>query len=117
MPGKAIFFLVVFLTALISAQAQTKTGNSAPAKASIEKTAAELEAERVLRERRANAQSLLVNLAADARNFSDATVRARTQARIADTLWDVDPERSRAMFRSAFDAAETADAESDLRMQ
>lgn len=117
MPRKAFFFLVVLATALIGAQAQTKTGNSAPAKAPIEKTAAELEAERVLRERRANAQSLLVNLAADARNFSDATLRARTQARIADALWESDPERSRAMFRSAFDAAETADAESDLRVQ
>src|SRR5580765_3327414 len=114
MPRSSVFFLVVFATSLVCAQAQTKTGNSAPAKAPIEKTAAELEAERILRERRANAQSLLVNLAADARNFSDAMVRARTQARIADALWDSDPERSRAMFRSAFDAA---DAESDLRVQ
>jgi hypothetical protein len=117
MPRNIFFLLVVVATTLVCAQAQTKTGNSAPAKAAIEKTAAELEAERVLRERRANAQSLLVNLAADARNFSDAMVRARTQARIADALWDSDPERSRAMFRSAFDAAEAADAESDLGVQ
>jgi hypothetical protein len=111
------FFILVMVVACASIQAQKQSAAPEPAKKSVEKTAAELEAERVLKERRANAQSLLVNLAADARNFSDATVRARTQARIADALWDSDPERSRAMFRSAFDAAETADAESDLRVQ
>jgi hypothetical protein len=70
-----------------------------------------------LRERRANAQSLLISLAADARNFSDQTLRARTQARIADALWDVDPERARTMFRNAWDAAEIADAEGQRRMR
>src|SRR4051794_23227222 len=109
--------LILISAACASVHPQNKTANAETAKAPIEKTAAELEAERVLKERRANAQSLLVNLAADARNFTDATVRARTQARFADALWDSEPERSRAMFRSAFDAAEIADAESDQRVQ
>jgi hypothetical protein len=109
--------LILISAACASVYPQNKTANAETAKAPIEKTAAELEAERVLRERRASAQSLLVNLAADARNFTDATVRARTQSRIADALWESEPERSRAMFRSAFDAAEVADAESDQRVQ
>lgn len=73
------------------------------------RTEKELAAERSLRERRANAQSLLINLAADARNFTDQIARARTQARVADILWDTDRDRSRALFRSAWDAAEVAD--------
>src|SRR5712692_360071 len=52
------------------------------------KPAKDPEAERILKERRSNAQSLLINLAADARNFSDQTLRARTQARIANALWE-----------------------------
>jgi hypothetical protein len=84
-------------------------GNVRPAK--------DPEAERILNERRANAQSVLINLAADARNFSDQTLRARTQARIADALWGADKERARTMFRAAWDAAEIADQEGRERLQ
>lgn len=76
------------------------------------KTEKDFEAERVIRERRANAQSLLISLAADAGRFNDLTLRARTLARIADALWDADAERARAMFRKAWDAAELMDEES-----
>jgi len=72
---------------------KTTDGNVKPAK--------DPEAERILKERRANAQSLLISLAADARNFSDQTLRARTQARIAGALWEADRERARTMFRGA----------------
>jgi hypothetical protein len=80
------------------------------------KTARDAEAARILAERRTQARSLLISLAADARNFSDQTLRARTQGRIADALWDADPERARTMFRNAWDAAEIADAEGQRRM-
>ena len=91
----------------------------APAKnvAADSKAARDAEAARILAERRAQARSLLISLAADARNFSDQTLRARTQARIADALWDADPERARTMFRNAWDAAEVADAEGQRRMR
>lgn len=89
---------------------ETRTPSSPEiAKAKNEKDA---EAERLLRERRANAQSLLISLAADAGNYTDQRLRARTIARIADALWDADPERARAMFRKAWDAAEAVDEES-----
>ena len=71
------------------------------------------EAERVRSERRANAQSLLVALAADASKFTDYTLRARTLARIADLLWPVDRDRARMMFRAAWDVADIADKNSN----
>ena len=74
-------------------------------------------AERAARERRATALSLLVTLADDVRNFSDQRLRARTQARIADAMWDADPDQGRTLFRRAWDAAELADQESARRLE
>jgi hypothetical protein len=48
-------------------------------------------------------------LASDARSFRDQTLRARCLARIADALWAVDTDEGRALFRKAWEAAETAD--------
>lgn len=75
------------------------------------------EAERLLRERRAQAQSLLISLANDAGTFNDQRLRARTQAHVADLLWETDADRARNLFRKAWDAAEVADAEGQQRMQ
>src|SRR5207253_10753903 len=44
-------------------------------------------------------------------------LRARTLARIADALWDIDAERGRTLFRRAWDAAEIADRESQQKLQ
>lgn len=74
-------------------------------------------AERAARERRATALSLLVTLADDVRSFTDQRLRARTQARIADAIWDADPDQGRALFRRAWDAAELADQESARRLE
>ena len=83
---------------------------------SKEKSAAKLEAERVRKERQAQARSLLISLASDARSFRDQVLRARSLARIADALWDVDAEQGRALFRKAWEAAETAQRESEERL-
>jgi hypothetical protein len=116
-------FCVLFVFTCTNAQPgasaqpnETKTAAAAKAAAGT-KSAGDAEAERIVRERRANAQSLLINLAADAGNFSDQRLRARTQARIADTLWEADQERSRTLFRKAWDAAEIVDREGRLRME
>lgn len=66
--------------------------------------------------RRATAVSLINTLADDARMFRDPALRSRVQARSADALWDTDQERARALFRRAWDEAESADAESDRRV-
>jgi hypothetical protein len=68
-------------------------------------------------QQKALGQSLLVSLANDARNFSDQKLRARTLSRIADALWEPDPEQGRALFRKAWDAAEAGDEESARRTE
>ena len=62
-------------------------------------------------QQRAVAISLVTTLADEARSFKDQTRRARVQARAADVLWDSDPERSKELFRRAWDAATVVDAE------
>ncbi|HEY8224328.1 MAG TPA: hypothetical protein VIG25_03550 [Pyrinomonadaceae bacterium] len=62
-------------------------------------------------QRRTVAISLVNSLADEARSFKDQTRRARVQARAADVLWETDNERSRDLFRRAWEAAEAADAE------
>ena len=81
------------------------------------KTAKNLDAERLARQRRSQARSLLISLAVDARTFRDQSLRARSLARIADALWTVDAEQARSMFRKAWEAAEIADQESERKLQ
>jgi hypothetical protein len=68
-------------------------------------------------QQKALALSLLVSLANDARSYPDQKLRARTMSRIADALWEPDPEQGRALFRKAWDAAELADQESAHRAE
>src|SRR3954469_25814552 len=102
----------------IVAHAQTAdTKPAPPAKTAAPKSAALTEEELAQRERRAKARALLVALSSDARTFHDETLRARSLARIADALWQVDAEQGRLLFRKAWDAAEAADIESDKKLQ
>jgi len=117
-----ICLLVMCATATAQPAGQPAQANEVktiPAKsvASKGKAAVDPEAERILKERRAQAQSLLISLAADAGSYNDQKLRARTQARIADVLWDADQERARTLFRKAWDAAEIVDQEGQRRMQ
>jgi hypothetical protein len=59
----------------------------------------------------------LISLASDARSFRDQTLRARSLARIAESLWTVDSDEARSLFRKAWDAAEVADQENDRKTQ
>src|SRR6202022_517955 len=95
----------------------SKTKNPVKNAASREKSEAKAEADRVAKERRAQAHSLLISLASDARSFRDQTMRARTLARIADALCDTDLERGRELFRKAWEAAEGADQETERKRQ
>ena len=105
-------------SSFLAAQPNDST-KQAPAKnvAVNSKTEKDPEGERLLRERRANAQSMLLSLASDAGRFNDQTLRARTQARIADVLWSADPERARALFRKAWESAEIVDQEGQRKLQ
>lgn len=64
-------------------------------------------------QQRALALSLLISLSNEARSFRDQKLRARTLARIADGLWDADPDQSRTLFQRAWDAADVADEEAN----
>lgn len=87
---------------------QTQVDNGA----GNDKSVAQPEADRIRRERQSQARSLLISLASDARSFRDQALRARSLARIADSLWDMDAEQGRTLFRAAWDAAGSADRES-----
>lgn len=69
------------------------------------------------RERRTTALALAASLAEEARSFRDEQLRSRVMARTADALWDSETERARALFRRAWDAAETVDRESLKRLE
>ena len=120
---RALLLIPILLLLCATATAQPATQpnetKTVPAKNLVSKAkpAADPEAERILRERRAQAQSLLISLAADAGSYNDQRLRARTQARIADVLWDADPDRARTLFRKAWDAAEIVDQEGLRKMQ
>ena len=89
----------------------------ASSKSAATKTKVNTEAELKERARREQARSLLVALSTDARTFRDSTLRARSLARIADALWQVDIDQARVMFRKAWEAAESADQENELKKQ
>lgn len=112
---KQFSILLCLLVSATLTHAQTK--QAATAKVAAPSSAASEEAELELKERRVKARSLLVSLSTDARAFRDQTLRARSLARIADALWRVDTEQGRLLFRKAWEAAETADQESDKKLQ
>lgn len=116
---KQITVAVCLSLSAIAVQAQTADTKPAPAKktAALKKPAESPEAELELKERRAKARALLVSLSSDARTFRDETLRARSLARIADALWQVDTDQGRLLFRKAWEAAEVADIESDKKLQ
>jgi len=99
LPFAAVAFLCL---ALIAQTAFAQTKKPKPAAEDVDAEAAQ---------QRTIAISLVTSLADEARSFKDLTRRARVQARAADVLWDTDPERARELFRRAWEAAETVDAE------
>jgi hypothetical protein len=111
-----VFFIASTFTAIAQVNDSKQTDPVKPAVAPT-KVAKDPDAERAARQRRTQARSLLIALSVDARTFRDQPLRARSLARIADTLWSVDSEQARTMFRKAWEAAEIADQESDRKLQ
>ena len=112
--GVGLLVLVSSGSAQAQAAKPTAPVNNA---ANQDNTDAKAEVDRIAKERRSRARSLLISLASDARSFRDQTVRARTLARIADALWDTDVERGRELFRKAWEAAGSADQETIRKRQ
>jgi len=59
---------------------------------------------------RITAISILTSLADESERYKDPTLRARTQARVADALWDADETLARGLFLRAWKTAEEVDA-------
>ena len=111
-----LFSVLLLLSISNVAFAQTTEPKPvASSKSAATKTKVNTEAELKERARREQARSLLVALSTDARTFRDSTLRARSLARIADALWQVDIDQARVMFRKAWEAAESADQENELK--
>jgi hypothetical protein len=116
----SLLALPFLLTLVPSIHAQdTAAKNVAPAaaaKPAIKDKATSASAKARIEQKKALGISLLVSLANDARNYQNQTLRARTLARIADALWEPDPEQARSLFRKAWDAAEVADQEAARKL-
>jgi hypothetical protein len=106
---------LIALTSVLFAQAPAEKKETTPRKFSRSKPAKAEEPDPIAAQRQVVAISLLQSLAEDARSFREPKLRARVQARVADAFWETDSERARGLFRKAWEAAETEDAESDRR--
>ena len=107
-----ILCLCLSFSTLYSLIPAPATARMIPQSSSGRKDKARNKTDSLATERRKQAQSILITLASEARGFQDQKLRARSLARIADTLWEIDPEQSRSLFRKSWEAAETADANS-----
>jgi hypothetical protein len=82
----------------------TKTAPAATKKEDV------IETESAEAQRRTFAASIIMSLADEARSYKDLALRAHVLAHSADTLWEVDSDAARTLFRQAWEAAEKADA-------
>ena len=113
-----VLFLFTLPLAISAQESPEKTAPqpaATPAKTALKSKPTSAAAKARIDQQKALGLSLLVSLSNDARNFPDQTLRARTLSRIADALWEADPEQGRALFRKAWDAAEVADQEAARR--
>jgi hypothetical protein len=114
----SVSLVLSFSSTIVAQEASPKPAEQpSPAKSAVKKKPNSAAARAKADEQKALALSLLVSLANDARSFPDQTLRARTLSRIADALWEPDPDQGRALFRRAWDAAAVADQESARRLE
>jgi hypothetical protein len=113
------YYARIVSTAICLIALQSVCSAQAPAaktkKPAVKKVAAEVDP--LAEARRTMASSLLTSLADEARSFRDLALRARVQARAADALWDTESENARALFRRAWDSAQSADEENSRRSE
>lgn len=108
----AITLCLIAMPAFINAQ--TPPVKVTPQKAAKKEKGAQPKRDRpdpLASQRRATAITLATSLAEEARSFHDEQLRARVQMRAADALWESDAEQARALFRRAWDSADSADRE------
>ena len=109
---RLVFCSFVLSASLCAVVAQTPEATPAPKAAPPTTTKAKAaKVDPLEKERRDTALRLVNDLADEARTFRNEMLRARVQSRAADTIWDTDQERARALFLRAWDAADSADRE------
>lgn len=101
----------------LNAQTPASENKASQSEKGSKKTSKREEPNPLALQRRTIAISLLSSLADEARSYQNQTLRARVQARAADALWESDVEKARALFRRAWEAADTADKEAFRRHQ
>jgi hypothetical protein len=106
-------FVISFCLTSVSFAAIPQEPPSRNQKAAATKKKSAPEVDPLVEARRTSAMSMLNALAEEARSFRDPMLRARVQARAADTLWQTDTEKARALFQRAWDAAVAADEENE----
>jgi chemotaxis protein histidine kinase CheA len=111
MPTRTCLLVILLFILSSTAVAQGPESRQPKEPVSKSKAAKTAEVDALAAERRNVAISLLTSLADDARSFRDQKLRARVLARTADALWTSEPERARELFRRAWAAAETGDAD------
>ncbi len=109
--------LTLLISATVGTAQITDTKQAQPSKTASPKPRSSTNNDLEVKERQTRARSLLMSLSTDARTFRDQTLRARSLARIADALWQVDAEQARLLFRKSWEAAEVADQESEKKLQ
>jgi hypothetical protein len=107
--------LLCLLTLVSFVAAQAPPDKASQRNRPKSKAVANEEADAVAAQREVLAISLLQTLADEARSFREPRLRARVQARVADAFWLTDVEKSRALFRRAWEAAEIEDTENAKR--
>jgi hypothetical protein len=108
---------ITILTSQSLGQTTTKRPNSSPKKNAASTQREREGADPLAEVRRATVTSLVLTLADEARSYRDPVLAARVQARAADALWEADNERARALFRRAWEAADTGDKEAQRRRE
>lgn len=103
-------FCFLLAASLVNAQ---KPGQATRPKPTSDTTAEQKQAGALREMRRQAAIGALNSMADEARSYSDEALRAKVQARIADALWDNDTERSRGLFRRAWEAAELVEGQTE----
>jgi hypothetical protein len=98
---RPVFSILLLTCSFVSAQTSIPDSQSKKSSSAISATD-----DPELRQRRSVALSALQSLAIEARSYRDEPLRARVQGRVADALWDQDPDAARALFRRAWDVAE-----------
>jgi hypothetical protein len=106
-----LFTAVALFALLLGAPGAVASASSEVAQRHSGEQSPRTNADPLAAQRRATAVSLLTSLADKARDFRDMTLRARAQARAADTLWQLDPELARTLFRRAWTDAVATDRE------